>query len=195
MSKIISIFSQPGSTAVDTSASTKNNSLRDMTYQIYEVDNSSFDKVKHVSRIFQALSARTDARNWNDELEGYGVVIYDTDEYSDLEKSMKHLHDTLGYTGMITQELTDTQWEHLQSDSNAMDIYINNMIANVDNMEWDNSALVAGRDAAVDNVLSQRNALSEIVEQHCDNLFPDDYHDEFYEEDDDEWDDNPWDEP
>jgi len=207
MSKIITIFSNPGtysSTLPSSSVSDKVEDNKTLTALGHTVDEKNFDKSRHVASLFNAISR---GRNVHATAQRIGLVSDHPGEGGNdieyLSEAMKNIYGIHGDNAILGSiEVTDAQMEYLESNPNAMEVFIDNATIQPDNLSW-NKEDVEHRESLCEEVHSFANDVNDLIDvareaEDEDDDWTDDWDDEddwndWDEEDDwDDWDD--WDE-
>lgn len=209
MSKIITIFSNPGtysSTLPSSSVSDKVEDNKTLTALGHTVDEKNFDKSRHVASLFNAISR---GRNVHTTAQRIGLVSdhpgkgdNDIEYLSEAMKNIYGIHGDNAILGSI--EVTDAQMEYLESNPAAMEVFIDNATIQADNLSWDKED-VEHRESLCEEVHSFANDVNDLIDvareaEDEDDDWNDDYDDydewngwnddyDEWEEDDDDWDD------
>lgn len=166
MSHIITVFTNPGTMDMPQASDVRANVTdMDIVRHTLDVDESSFDKSRHVGRLFAAL---TSTRNALDEKISYAVTDSDSinSAAGDVSEALEMFYETLGATGAVGAiKVTDAQMAYLNSNPQAMRVFINNAIINPDGLDW-TPEKVAERDDAAELVTSGANNLLNAVDEH-----------------------------
>lgn len=182
MSKIITIFTAPDMVS---SASVSDTVITpmDMVRQASDVDESSFDKARYVSKLYKALLSAQHAQGIAAD-----YIVTDSDDIptDDLTAALDMFYTALGRDTISgSMEITDAQYDYLSHDNNAMQVCINNAIINPDTLDWTPSTMDTIEDAAT---LVHHEALSL---EECIYTY-NDIHNEFYGDDDEDWYNEDW---
>lgn len=207
MSKIITIFSNPGtysSTLPSSAVSDKVEDNKTLTALGHTVDEKNFAKSRHVASLFNAISR---GRNVHATAQRIGLVSDhpgkgDNDiEY--LSEAMKNIYGIHGDNAILgSMEVTDAQMEYLESNPEAMEVFIDNATIQADNLSWDKED-VEHRESLCEEVHSFANDVNDLIDvareaEDEDDDWTDDYDDyddydewnddyDDWEEDDDDW--------
>ena len=184
MSHIITVFTNPG--AVDTpqtSTTRANVSDMDIVRHTLDVDESSFDKSRHVGRLFTAL---TRTRNALDEKVSYAVTDSDSinSAADNVSGALEMFYESLSATGAVGAiEVTDAQM--------AMGVFINNAIVNPDSLDW-TPEKVSERDDAAELTTGSARSLSDAIYEHKEAsgyFYADEDYEGFYDDSEGDYDD------
>lgn len=183
MSKIITIFSNPGQplgSMAQNSVAEKLSSPKEITAAGHVVDEENFAKSRHVGKIFDTLNKANETIRTAQNL---GIITDSTDS------TVSALHEYMsqvtvgGGNGIVgAVEITDAQYNYLQSNPEAMEVFINNAAVGADNLSWDKEKLDA-RNQALEDIAEETGELAGLVEL-TDNAYDDDYPDDYDELDD-----------
>ena len=205
MSKIITIFSNPGtysSTLPSSAVSDKVEDNKTLTALGHTVDEDNFAKSRHVASLFNAISR---GRSTHATAQRIGIVSdYKEDHANDIKNlsdAMKNIYGIHGDNAILgSMEVTDAQMEYLESNPAAMEVFIDNATIQADNLSWDKDH-VEDRESLCEDLHSAADAVNELIDvayaaEDEDDDWNDDYDDwddeDDWEEDDDWFDD--WDE-
>ena len=197
MSKIITIFSNPGtysSTLPSSSVSDKVEDNKTLTALGHTVDEKNFDKSRHVASLFNAISR---GRNVHATAQRIGLVSDHPGEGGNdieyLSEAMKNIYGIHGDNAILGSiEVTDAQMEYLESNPAAMEVFIDNATIQADNLSWDKED-VEHRESLCEEVHSFANDVNDLIELASHAEYEDDDWDD--EDDWDDWDDeDDWDE-
>ena len=205
MSKIITIFSNPGtysSTLPSSAVSDKVEDNKTLTALGHTVDEENFAKSRHVASLFNAISR---GRSTHTTAQRIGIVSdYSEDHANDIKNlsdAMKNIYGIHGDNAILgSMEVTDAQMEYLESNPAAMEVFIDNATIQADNLSWDKDH-VEDRESLCEDLHSAADAVNELIDvayaaEDEDDDWNDDYDDwddeDDWEEDDDWFDD--WDE-
>ena len=196
MSKIITIFSNPGtysSTLPSSSVSDKVEDNKTLTALGHTVDEKNFDKSRHVASLFNAISR---GRNVHATAQRIGLVSDHPGEGGNdieyLSEAMKNIYGIHGDNAILGSiEVTDAQMEYLESNPAAMEVFIDNATIQADNLSWDKED-VEHRESLCEEVHSFANDVNDLIELASHAEYEDDDWDD--EDDWDDWDDeDDWD--
>lgn len=166
MSHIITVFTNPGTMDMpQTSTARTNVTDMDIVRHTLDVDESSFDKSRHVGRLFTAL---TSTRNALDEKVSYAVTDSDSinSAADDASEALEMFYDSLEATEAVGAiEVTDAQMAYLNSNPQAMRVFINNAIVNPDGLDW-TPKKVSERDDAAELATDGANNLLAAIDEH-----------------------------
>lgn len=192
MSHIITVFTNPGAVDVpQTSTSRANVSDMDIVRHTLDVDESSFDKSRHVGRLFSAL---TRTRNALDEKMSYAVTDSDSinSAADNVSGALEMFYESLSATGAVGAiEVTDAQMSYLNSNPQAMSVFINNAIVNPDSLDW-TPEKVSERDDAAELATGSAHSLSDAIYEHKEAsgyFYADEDYEGFYDDSEDDYDD------
>ena len=197
MSKIITIFSNPGtysSTLPSSSVSDKVEDNKTLTALGHTVDEKNFDKSRHVASLFNAISR---GRNVHATAQRIGLVSDHPGEGGNdieyLSEAMKNIYGIHGDNAILGSiEVTDAQMEYLESNPAAMEVFIDNATIQPDNLSW-NKEDVDHRESLCEEVHSFANDVNDLIDVAREAEDEDDDWDEYDDwDDEDDWDD--WDE-
>lgn len=197
MSKIITIFSNPGtysSTLPSSSVSDKVEDNKTLTALGHTVDEKNFDKSRHVASLFNAISR---GRNVHATAQRIGLVSDHPGEGGNdieyLSEAMKNIYGIHGDNAILGSiEVTDAQMEYLESNPAAMEVFIDNATIQADNLSWDKED-VEHRESLCEEVHSFANDVNDLIDVAREAEDEDDDWDEYDDwDDEDDWDD--WDE-
>lgn len=200
MSKIITIFSNPGtysSTLPSSAVSDKVEDNKTLTALGHTVDEDNFAKSRHVASLFNAISR---GRSTHATAQRIGIVSdYKEDHANDIKNlsdAMKNIYGIHGDNAILgSMEVTDAQMEYLESNPAAMEVFIDNATIQADNLSWDKDH-VEDRESLCEDLYSAADAVSDLIDVACaaedeDDDWNDDYDDwddeDDWEEDDDDW--------
>lgn len=198
MSKIITIFSNPGtySSALPSSAvSDKVEDNKTLTALGHAVDEENFAKSRHVASLFNAISR---GRSTHATAQRIGIVSDYKEDYANdikhLSDAMKNIYGIHGDNAILgSMEVTDAQMEYLESNPEAMEVFIDNATIQADNLSW-NKDHVEDRESLCEDLHSAADAVGELIDVACaaedeDDDWNDDYddYDDWGEDDDDDW--------
>ena len=197
MSKIITIFSNPGtysSTLPSSAVSDKVEDNKTLTALGHTVDEDNFAKSRHVAYLFNAISR---GRSTHATAQRIGIVSdYKEDHANDIKNlsdAMKNIYGIHGDNAILgSMEVTDAQMEYLESNPAAMEVFIDNATIQADNLSWDKDH-VEDRESLCEDLYSAADAVSDLIDVACaaedeDDDWNDDYDDyNDWEEDDDDW--------
>lgn len=204
MSKIITIFSNPGtysSTLPSSAVSDKVEDNKTLTALGHTVDENNFDKSRHVASLFNAISR---GRSTHATAQRIGIVSdYKEDNANDIKNlsdAMKNIYGIHGDNAILgSMEVTDAQMEYLESNPAAMEVFIDNATIQADNLSWDKDH-VEDRESLCEELHSAADAVGELIDvayaaEDEDDDWNDDYDDwnddyddyDDWEEDDDDW--------
>lgn len=196
MSHIITVFTNPGTVDVPQTSTTRANvSDMDIVRHTLDVDESSFDKSRHVGRLFTAL---TRTRNALNEKMSYAVTDSDSinSAADNVSGALEMFYESLSATGAVGAiEVTDTQMSYLNSNPQAMSVFINNAIVNPDSLDW-TPEKVSERDDAAELATGSAHSLSDAIYEHKEAsgyFYADEDSEGFYgdsEDDFDDWEDD-----
>lgn len=200
MSKIITIFSNPGtysSTLPSSAVSDKVEDNKTLTALGHTVDEKNFDKSRHVASLFNAISR---GRSTHSTAQRIGIVSdYSEDHANDIKNlsdAMKNIYGIHGDNAILgSMEVTDAQMEYLESNPAAMEVFIDNATIQADNLSWDKDH-VEDRESLCEDLHSAADAVNELIDvAYAAEDEDDDWNDDWDEEDDwDDWDDeDDWD--
>lgn len=182
MSKIITIFSNPGtgSPLASTSSSDKVEDNKTLTSLGHSVDEENFAKPRHVASLFNSIararSVYTTAHNIGIVSDSHeGVEDSEVESISQALGEMYKLHSSKSVLKSI--EITDAQMEYLESNPQAMEVFIDNATIQADNLSWDKES-VESREEIRDNLDQAADSVESLVEAA-------------YDAEDDDWED--WD--
>lgn len=166
MSHIITVFTNPGAMDMPQASTARTNVTdMDIVRHTLDVDESSFDKSRHVGRLFTAL---TSTRNALDEKVSYAVTDSDSinSAADDTSVALEMFYDSLEATEAVGAiEVTDAQMAYLNSNPQAMRVFINNAIVNPDGLDW-TPKKVSERDDAAELATDGANNLLAAIDEH-----------------------------
>lgn len=197
MSKIITIFSNPGtysSTLPSSAVSDKVEDNKTLTALGHTVNEENFAKSRHVASLFNAISR---GRSTHATAQRIGIVSdYKEDHANDIKNlsdAMKNIYGIHGDNAILgSMEVTDAQMEYLESNPAAMEVFIDNATIQADNLSWDKDH-VEDRESLCEDLYSAADAVSDLIDvasaaEDEDDDWNDDYDDyDDWEEDDDDW--------
>ena len=191
MSKIITIFSNPGTygaSTPDLAVSEKIASSQQLTAEGHETNEENFAKPRHVASIFNAISR---GRSIHETAERIGIVSDSVDvergAVKELSDAMAKLYGVSAENAIIGSiEVTDSQMAYLESNNHAMQVFIDNAIVQADSLAWDNDS-VEDREDAVEAVNEAANDVKGLVDATYEAEWED--YDEDYEDYDEDYDD------
>lgn len=196
MSKIITIFSNPGtysSTLPSSAVSDKVEDNKTLTALGHTVNEENFAKSRHVASLFNAISR---GRSTHATAQRIGIVSdYKEDHANDIKNlsdAMKNIYGIHGDNAILgSMEVTDAQMEYLESNPAAMEVFIDNATIQADNLSWDKDH-VEDRESLCEDLYSAADAVSELIDVACAAEDEDDDYDDYddyddWEEDDDDW--------
>ena len=196
MSKIITIFSNPGtysSTLPSSAVSDKVEDNKTLTALGHTVDEDNFAKSRHVASLFNAISR---GRSTHATAQRIGIVSdYKEDHANDIKNlsdAMKNIYGIHGDNAILgSMEVTDAQMEYLESNPAAMEVFIDNATIQADNLSWDKDH-VEDRESLCEDLYSAADAVSDLIDVACaaedeDDDWNDDYDD--YDDWNDDYDD------
>lgn len=168
MSKIITIFSNPGtgSPLASTSSSDKVEDNKTLTSLGHSVDEENFAKPRHVASLFNSIararSVYTTAHNIGIVSDSHeGVEDSEVESISQALGEMYNLHSSESVLKSI--EITDAQMEYLESNPQAMEVFIDNATIQADNLSWDKES-VESREEIRDNLNQAADSVESLVE-------------------------------
>lgn len=192
MSHIITVFTNPGvADTPQTSTTRANVSDMDIVRHTLDVDESSFDKSRHVGRLFTVL---TRTRNALDEKVSYAVTDSDSinSAADNVSGALEMFYESLSATGAVGAiEVTDAQMSYLNSNPQAMGVFINNAIVNPDSLDW-TPEKVSERDDAAEMTTGSAHSLSDAIYEHKEAsgyFYADEDYEGFYDDSEDDFDD------
>lgn len=193
MSKIITIFSNPGTYGADTefSVSDKIASAQHLTAEGHVTNEANFDKPRHVGSIFNAIR---NGKHTYQTAHNIGIVSDDADaergaikELSDALTKMYGI--TAGNAIIGSVEVSDAQMGYLEANSQAMQVFIDNAIVNADSLAWGDND-VDNRDNMVKALNDATNDVDGLIDTATQAAYEDDWDEDDWDED---WDDEDWD--
>ena len=191
MSKIITIFSNPGtysSTLPSSAVSDKVEDNKTLTALGHTVDEDNFAKSRHVASLFNAISR---GRSTHATAQRIGIVSdYEEDHANDIKNlsdAMKNIYGIHGDNAILgSMEVTDAQMEYLESNPAAMEVFIDNATIQADNLSWDKDH-VEDRESLCEDLHSAADAVNELIDvAYAAEDEDDDWNDDWDDEDD--WD-------
>lgn len=196
MSKIITIFSNPGtysSTLPSSAVSDKVEDNKTLTALGHTVDEDNFAKSRHVASLFNAISR---GRSTHATAQRIGIVSdYKEDHANDIKNlsdAMKNIYGIHGDNAILgSMEVTDAQMEYLESNPEAMEVFIDNATIQADNLSWDKDH-VEDREYLCEDLHSAADAVSELIDvAYAAEDEDDDWNDDYDDYDDyDDWEEN-----
>lgn len=195
MSKIITIFSNPGTygaSTPDLAVSEKIASSQQLTAEGHETNEENFAKPRHVASIFNAISR---GRSIHETAERIGIVSDSVDvergAVKELSDAMTKLYGVSAENAIIGSiEVTDAQMAYLESNSRAMQVFIDNAIVQADSLAWDNDS-VEDREDAVEAVNEAANDVQGLVDATYEAEW-ENYDEDYDDYDEDDEDDDYW---